>query len=233
MAYQHTLEQKVYQFRDLADLLAKASPFRSGDALAGIAAASYQERVAAQITLADVPLRTFLNEVVIPYETDEVTRLIIDSHDAAAFSQVSDLSVGEFRDWLLLDSVDGSTIRQIRWGITPEMVAAVSKLMRNQDMIAVAKKIEVVTRFRNTIGLRGHFSTRLQPNHPTDDVRGVAASIVDGLLYGSGDAVVGINPAMDNPAGVHRLLTLMDNLRTGFEIPMQSCVLTHITTTIA
>lgn len=232
MVYQHTIHQRVYRFEDLKDLLAKASPLRSGDVLAGVAAATYEERVAAQITLADVPLKQFLNEALIPYETDEVTRLIIDSHDASAFEPIAHLTVGEFRDWLLGDDIDTLTLQNLKWALTPEMVAAVSKLMRNQDLIAVAQKCEVVTRFRNTIGLKGHFSTRLQPNHPTDDPKGIAASMIDGLLYGSGDAVIGINPAMDSPVGVSNLLKLIDTLRQQFEIPTQSCVLSHITTTL-
>jgi len=232
MAYQHTIHQQVYRFNDLRDLLAKASPFRSGDALAGICAAGYEERIAAQIALADVPLKTFLNETVISYEDDEVTRMIIDGHDQRAFDVISHLTVGEFRDWLLNDEVDGTVLQQLKMGITSEMVAAVSKLMRNQDLIAVAKKCEVVTCFRNTIGLKGRFSTRLQPNHPTDDPKGIAASIIDGLLYGSGDAVIGINPATDSPAAVVNLLNLIDNIRQQFDIPTQSCVLSHVTTTI-
>ena len=232
MAYQHTIHHQVYRFNDLKDLLAKATPFRTGDALAGIAADTYEERVAAQITLADVPLKTFLNEVIIPYEADEITRLIIDTHDLADFNPVASLTVGEFRDWLLSDQADSLTLQNLKWGITPEMVAAVSKLMRNQDLIAVAQKCEVVTRFRNTIGLKGRFSTRLQPNHPTDDPKGIAASMIDGLLYGSGDAVIGINPALDSPASVMNLLNLIDRLRMQFDIPAQSCVLSHITTTI-
>jgi ethanolamine ammonia-lyase large subunit len=232
MAYQHTIDSMIYRFKDLKDLLAKASPFRSGDALAGICALSYEERVAAQLTLADVPLKSFLNECVIPYEDDEITRLIIDSHDKEAFHPVSHLTLGEFRDWLLNDDADQPVLAALRWGITPEMAAAVSKLMRNQDLIAVARKIEVITRFRNTIGLKGRFSTRLQPNHPTDDPKGIAASIIDGLLYGSGDAVIGINPATDSPAAVMKLLNLIDTLRQQFDIPAQSCVLSHITTTI-
>lgn len=232
MAYQHTIRQQVYKFKDLKDLLAKATPFRTGDALAGICAATYEERVAAQITLADVPLRNFLNEAVIPYEEDEVTRLIIDSHDPDAFNRIGHFTVGELRDWLLSDQADQLTLQKLKWGLTPEMVAAVSKLMRNQDLIAVAQNCEVVTRFRNTIGLKGRFSTRLQPNHPTDDPKGIAASMIDGLLYGSGDAVIGINPAMDSPASVMNLLTLIDRLRQQFDIPTQSCVLSHITTTI-
>jgi ethanolamine ammonia-lyase large subunit len=232
MAYQHTIHQQVYRFKDLKDLLAKASPFRSGDALAGICAASYEERVAAQITLADVPLKNFLTEALVPYEDDEVTRLIIDGHDKKAFAPVSHFTAGELRDWLLSEQADESSLRELKMGLTPEMVAAVSKLMRNQDLIAVAKKITVVTRFRNTIGLKGRFSTRLQPNHPTDDPKGIAASMIDGLLYGSGDAVIGINPATDSPAAVTKLLNLIDTIRQQFDIPTQSCVLSHITTTI-
>lgn len=230
--YSFTIRNKVYRFNNLKTLLAKASPYRTGDVLAGVCAESYEERVAAQIALADVPLKTFLNEVIIPYEQDEITRLIIDAHDAASFSLISHFSVGEFRDWLLSNETDTEVLRSVEAGITPEMAAAVSKLMRNQDLIAVAKKCEVITAFRNTIGLKGHFSTRLQPNHPTDDPKGIAASIIDGLLYGSGDACIGINPATDSPAAVLNLLNLIDTLRQQFEIPTQSCILSHITTTI-
>ena len=232
MSYQTTIGGKVYRFDDLKTLLAKASPFRTGDALAGLCAESYEERVAAQITLADVPLKVFLSELIIPYESDEVTRLIIDSHNEAAFSLISHLTVGELRDWLLMDETTTSILKSIEAGLTPEMVAAVSKIMRNQDLIAVAKKCEVITHFRNTIGLKGHFSTRLQPNHPTDDPKGVAASIIEGLLYGSGDACIGINPATDSPSHVMSLLRMIDQLRQQFDIPMQSCVLSHITTTL-
>jgi ethanolamine ammonia-lyase large subunit len=232
MSYHHTIGRKTYKFNDLKTLLAKASPHRSGDVLAGLNAESYEERVAAQIALADVPLKTFLNEAIIPYEKDEITRLIIDNHDHKAFNLINSLTVGEFRDWLLKDETNTSVLKEIAPGITPEMVAAVSKLMRNQDLIAVAKKCEVVTKFRNTIGLKGHFSTRLQPNHPTDDPRGIAASMIDGLLYGSGDAVIGINPATDSPTEVNNLLLLVDTLRQQFDIPTQSCVLCHVTTTL-
>ncbi|WP_345330624.1 ethanolamine ammonia-lyase subunit EutB [Mucilaginibacter defluvii] len=233
MSYRYTINNKVYRFNSLKDLLAKASPYRSGDVLAGVAAQTYEERVAAQIALSDVYLKDFLNEAIIPYELDDVTRLIIDSHDAEAFRLISHLTVGGFRDWLLRDEIDIVIFRQIAPGITPEMAAAVSKLMRNQDLIAVASKCEVVTKFRNTIGLKGRFSTRLQPNHPTDDARGITASIIDGLLYGSGDAVIGINPATDSPTINANLLNLMDELRQRFDIPVQTCVLNHITTTIA
>jgi ethanolamine ammonia-lyase large subunit len=232
MSFKHTVRNKVYRFNDLKTLLAKASPFRSGDALAGLCAETYEERVAAQITLADLPLKAFLTETVIPYEIDEVTRLIIDDHNKHAFSTVSSLTVGELCDWLLLFETDSTILKQVSKGLTPEMVAAVSKVMRNQDLISVARKCEVVSRFRNTLGLKGHFSTRLQPNHPTDDPRGIAASIIDGLLYGSGDAVIGINPASDSPAAVHKLLLLIDRIRQQFDIPTQSCVLSHITTTM-
>lgn len=232
MAYKTTIRQHAYIFSDLKTLLAKASPHRSGDVLAGLAADSYEERVAAQMALADVPLKIFLNEAVVPYETDEVTRLIMDTHQPAAFAPVSHLTVGGFRDWLLSHAATGEVIQQLSPGITPEMAAAVSKLMRNQDLIAVARKIEVVTRFRNTIGLKGRLSVRLQPNHNTDDVKGIAASIMDGLLYGSGDAVIGINPATDSPAAVTNLLELTDQLRQQFDIPTQSCVLCHVTTAL-
>lgn len=232
MAYKTTIQQHTYVFNDLKTLLAKASPYRSGDVLAGLAADSYEERVAAQMALAEVPLKNFLQETVIPYETDEITRLIIDTHDATAFAPISHFSVGAFRDWLLSDYADLLTLQQLTKGITPEMAAAVSKLMRNQDLISVAKKIEVITRFRNTIGMKGRLSVRLQPNHNTDDAKGIAAAMMDGLLYGSGDAVIGINPATDSPAAVTSLLTLIDQLRQQFDIPTQSCVLCHVTTAL-
>jgi ethanolamine ammonia-lyase large subunit len=233
MSYHCTIRNHTYRFDTLKSLLAKASPFRSGDALAGLAAGSYEERVAAQMALANVPLQRLLQEAVIPYETDEITRLIIDTHDAAAFAPVSHFTVGELRDWLLSDQADTITLQQLSSGLTPEMIAAVSKLMRNQDLIYIAAKCEVVTRFRNTIGLKGRLSVRLQPNSPTDDPRAIAASIIDGLLYGSGDAVIGINPATDSPETTALLLTLIDQLRLQFDIPTQSCVLCHLTTAIA
>lgn len=232
MTFQHTVHNRVYHFPDLKTLMAKASPKRSGDELAGVAACSAQERVAAQMALSDIPLKTFLNIALIPYEKDEVTRLIFDTHDEKAFSGISHLTVGDFRNFLLLETTDSAKIASIRNGLTPEMVAAVSKIMRNQDLITVGSKCEVITRFRNTIGKKGHFSTRLQPNHPTDDFRGIGASIIDGLFYGNGDAVIGINPATDNIPTVIKLLEMMDSIREKFDIPTQSCVLSHITTTI-
>ncbi|MDX2321906.1 MAG: ethanolamine ammonia-lyase subunit EutB [Moritella sp.] len=231
-AYRHQLGSKIYQFKSLAELLAKATPERSGDKLAGVIAHTAEERVVAQMTLAAVPLKTFINEAIIPYEKDEVTRLIMDEHDVEAFSIIAHFTVGDFRNWLLSDAATPIILARLRMGITPEMAAAVSKIMRNQDLILVAKKCEVITGFRNTIGLNKRLSTRLQPNHPTDDVNGIAASIFDGLMYGSGDAVIGINPATDNVAQACKLLTLMDDVIQQYEIPTQSCVLTHVTNTI-
>src|SRR5262252_558633 len=231
-AYSHSAGGRTYQFDDLKDLMARASPERSGDRLAGIAAEDAEERVVAQMALAELPLRTFLDEALIPYEDDEVTRLIIDTHDAAAFAPVSHLTVGGLRDWLLSDAADEDALAALATGLTPEMAAAASKIMRNQDLILVAQKCRVVTRFRNTLGLKGRLATRLQPNHPTDDASGIAASIVDGLLYGSGDAVIGVNPATDSIAQVIALLRMLDGVIAKYAIPTQSCVLTHVTTTI-
>jgi ethanolamine ammonia-lyase large subunit len=232
MNYSVNARGRHYFFPDLKSLLARATPLRSGDQLAGVAAHSAEERVAAQMRLSDVPLADFLEEPIIPYDEDEVTRLILDSHDPKAFAPVASMCVGEFRDWLLEYTTDGVALASLAPGLTPEMVAAVSKLMSNQDLILVASKIRVVTKFRNTLGLPGRLSVRLQPNHPTDDPRGVAASLLDGLLYGCGDATIGINPATDNPAAVASLMRLFDRVRMEFEIPTQSCVLTHVTTTM-
>ena len=232
MVYRQTIDATSYVFDDLRDLLAKATPPRSGDRLAGVAADSAEQMIAARMALADVPLKQFLNEAVVPYEDDEVTRLIVDSHDAPSFAAISSLTVGGFRDWLLSDAATGETLAKLARGITPEMAAAVSKLMRNQDLILVAKKCEVTTAFRNTIGLKGRMSVRLQPNHPFDDVRGITASILDGLLLGSGDACIGINPASDDPAVIGDLLRLLDGIIARLQIPTQGCVLTHVTTTL-
>jgi len=232
MTYRLTLGGTTHEFRDLKTLLARATPLRSGDQLAGVAAASAEERVAAQMCLAEVPLTRFLEEPLIPYEEDEVTRLIVDRHDRTAFAPVAGLSVGALRDWLLRYETDTATLTALAWGLTPEMVAAVSKLMSNQDLILVASKARVVTRFRNTIGLPGTLAVRLQPNHPTDDPRGIAASILDGLMYGCGDAVIGINPATDSPASYAMLLRLIERLIQEYEIPTQSCVLAHVTTAL-
>ncbi|ARP95163.1 ethanolamine ammonia-lyase subunit EutB [Bordetella genomosp. 13] len=230
--YKATVGRRTHSFDDLAVLMACATPLRSGDVLAGVAARSSEERVAAQYCLADVPLRAFLEQPLIPYESDEVTRLIIDTHDAAAFAPVAHLSVGGLRDWLLDDGTDGAALEALVPGLTPEMAAAVSKLMRLQDLMLVSAKCSVVTRFRTTVGLPGRLSVRLQPNHPTDDPRGIAASILDGLLLGAGDALIGINPAGDSPGHTHDLLCLLDDVRQRLAIPTQSCVLSHVTTTL-
>ncbi len=232
MPHQHSVRATTYRFDDLRDLLAKATPMRSGDALAGIAAGSAEQSVAARYALADLPLRHFLHEAVVPYEDCEVTRLLLDGHDAAAFAPVSHLTVGGLRDWLLSDAATPTRLAALAPGLLPEMAAAVSKLMRNQDLILAARKCRVVTRFRDTIGLPGTMAVRLQPNHPQDDPRGIAAGIVDGLMYGSGDAVIGINPATDSPAAIARLLHMLDEVIRRLEAPTQSCVLTHVTTAI-
>ena len=232
MAFAHSIGNTRYTFADLRDLLAKATPLRSGDVLAGVAAESAEQRVAAQYALADLALARFCEEAVVPYEDDEVTRLIVDSHDTEAFASVGSFTVGELRNWLLSDEATPERIAALGPGLTPEMAAAVSKLMRVQDLIAAAAKIRVVTRFRTTVGLAGRISARLQPNHPTDSPVGIAAAIIDGLLLGSGDAVIGINPAGDNVEVTGRLLRMIDALRERFQIPVQSCVLAHVTTQI-
>jgi ethanolamine ammonia-lyase large subunit len=232
MGYHYQVGTQTYQFVDLKAVLAKATPARSGDYLAGVAAETYAERMAARMCLAQIPLKTFLQDLIIPYESDEVTRLIIDTHDKDAFAEISHLTVGDFRDWLLSDFADTTSLKRISNGITPEMAAAVSKLMRNQDLILVAKKCHVTTAFRNTIGLPGRLSVRLQPNHPTDDMRGIAASMLDGLLYGAGDAVIGINPATDSLPALMDLYYLVDEVINQYEIPTQSCILTHVTNQI-
>ena len=231
MGFHQALAGRQFRFDDLRTLLARATPYRSGDALAGVAAADATERVAARLALADVPLRRFLDEAVVPYEADEVTRLIVDTHDATAFAPVSHLTVGGFRDWLL--EADDNAVTAIAAGVTPEMAAAVSKIMRLQDLVLVARKIEVVTRFRDTIGLRGRLATRLQPNHPTDDPRGIAVSLLDGLLLGSGDAVIGVNPATDSVESYVELTRMLDDVRARLDMPGQTCVLAHVTTALA
>ncbi|MGW0335866.1 ethanolamine ammonia-lyase subunit EutB [Streptomyces sp. NPDC003011] len=231
-AYTSTLGGERHRFGSLARLLAAASPERSGDRLAGLAASSTRERVAARWALAEVPLTAFLAEPVIPYESDDVTRLILDTHDPAAFAPVAGMTVGELREWLLSQAADAVSLAALAPGLTPEMVAAVSKLMGNADLVAVARKVRVVTAFRSTIGLPGRLATRLQPNHPTDDPAGVAAALLDGLLLGSGDAVIGVNPATDSPKAVRDLLELLDGVIGSYAIPTQSCVLSHVTTSI-
>src|SRR5450631_3399239 len=227
-----TIGSERYVFPDLVTLLAKASPLRSGDVLAGIAARSGEERVAAQYALADLPIITFLYAPTVPYETDEVTRLIVDTHDQTAFATIAHLTVGGFRDWLLSDEATTPVLAALAPGVTPEMAAAVAKISRLQDLMVMGAKCRVVTAFRNTLGLPGRLSVRLQPNHPTDDRAGIAASILDGLLLGSGDAVIGINPATDSPERTHALLCMLDDIRIKLDIPTQSCILAHVTTTL-
>ncbi len=232
MPYQHAIRGTLHRFRDLRDLMARATRPRSGDQLAGIAASSAEQSAAGRCALAELPLRRFLDETLVPYEACEVTRLLLDTHDAAAFAPVSHLTVGGFRDWLLSDEATTERLAALAGGLLPEMAAAVCKIMRNQDLVLAARKCRVVTRFRDTIGLPGTMAVRLQPNHPTDDARGIAASILDGLMYGSGDAVIGINPAGDSPATIARLLHMLDDIIQRLAIPTQACVLTHVTTAI-
>lgn len=232
MGYRTTLNGVTYRFDDLKTLLARATPARSGDLLAGVAAQTAEERVAAQMALAETPLTAFLNEAVAPYETDDVTRLILDTHDPAAFAPIASLTVGAFRDWLLGDEAEPEVLSRLAPGLTPEMVAAVSKIMRLQDLILVAARCRVTTRFRTTLGLAGRISTRIQPNHPTDDPQGIVIGLLDGLLYGCGDAVIGVNPATDSVDACIRILRIIDDVRMRMEIPAQSCVLAHVTTTM-
>jgi ethanolamine ammonia-lyase large subunit len=230
--YKHTFGQNVFVFNSLAELMAKATPQRSGDQLAGIAANSYQERVAAQMALAEIPLSEFLEIPLIPYEDDEITRLIFDTHDKENFKTISHLTVGDFRNFLLDTKIQKKDLTELQKAITPEIAAAVSKIMSIQDLILISSKCEVITSFRNTIGIKGHLSTRLQPNHPTDDIKGILASVIDGLFYGSGDALIGINPAFDNVTNQINLLKMLDDVRLQYQIPTQTCILSHITNTI-
>ena len=233
MTFSHTIRGRTYRFDSLKAVLAKASPLRSGDTLAGIAADSDLERAAAKFALADVPLTMFLIDAVIPYEDDDVSRLIFDTHDQTAFAPISHLTVGQLREWIVSEERDADALASVAAGLTPEMVAAVSKLMRNQDLILAARKCRVVTRFRNTLGLPGRMSVRLQPNHPTDDLHGVLDSTIDGLLYGCGDAVIGVNPATDSTAKAIDLLRALDDFRLRFDAPLQTCVLMHVTNTLS
>ncbi len=232
MRYHTTLGGQGHAFDDLRQVMAHASPARSGDYLAGVGAATAQQRMAARHVLADLPLSTFLNEALVPYEDDAITRLIIDGHDFTAFEPIRHMTVGDWRNWLLGDEATPEALAALAPGLTPEMVSAVSKIMRNQDLIAVARKCRVITRFRNTQGLAGRIGVRLQPNHPTDDLRGVAASVLDGLMMGAGDAVIGINPVSDSMATLEGLCRMFDTLIQGLEIPTQACVLTHVTNTL-
>ena len=230
MAFASTVRSERFNFADLRELLAKANEEKSGDALAGIAAANQRERVAAKRALADVRLEEVLSQPVIDPDVDEVSRLILDSHDRAAFAPLASQTVGEFREWLLDDATDAGRLRFSQAGITPEMAAAVAKLMSNKDLVLAAAKIRNVTRCRNTLGERGVLGMRLQPNHPADDLGGILLSAVEGLLYGCGDAVIGVNPAIESVDTVAAILHALDRLVRVTEAPTQHCVLAHITT---
>jgi ethanolamine ammonia-lyase large subunit len=219
-----------YPFSDIREVLAKANEEKSGDQLAGIAATSERERVAAKCALADMPLIDLLNNPIIPPETDEVTRLILESHDASAFQRIRSMTVGAFREFILSDRTAEAELKSLKWGITPEMAAAVAKLMSNKDLVLAASKIRNVTRCRNTMGERGVLGIRLQPNHPSDDVGGILLATFDGLLYGCGDAVIGVNPATDSVEAVAAILSALESLITVLGIPTQACCLAHITT---
>ena len=233
MLYRSNAGGTHYVFDDLRQLLARASPDRAGDRLAGLAAESGEERVAARMALADLPLARFLDEAVVPYEMDEVTRLVLDTHDIRAFAPIAAMTAGDFRDFLLSDEATGESLARLAPGITPEMAAAVSKLMRNQDLIAVAKKLSVVTRFRNTIGLPGRFACASSPTIRPTISPASRAAILDGLLYGCGDAVIGINPASDSLADAAASCSSSTESAQRYDIPTQSCVLAHVTTLVA
>src|SRR5712672_4065897 len=224
---------KSFQFRDLADLFAKANEEKSGDQLAGLAARSEQERVAAKFALADLPLQEIVANPLIPPDEDDVSRLILETHDHDKFSTIKSMTVGEFREFILNDETDETTLKRLHWAITPEIAAAVTKLMSNKDLVLAANKIRVITRCRNTMGERGVLGIRLQPNHPADDPAGILLAAFDGLLYGCGDAVIGVNPATDAVETVSAILHALNRLIEAYKIPTQACCLAHISTQLA
>lgn len=224
------LNGRTWRFRTLNEVLAKANEEKSGDRLAGIAAASEEERVAAKRVLAGVTLRELYEHPSVPYDRDEVTRVIIDGLDQQAFRRVASWTVSELREWLLATTTRGREMLAVGRGLTSEMIAAVAKLMSNLELIHVAARIEVVTRNRGTVGRKGTLGARLQPNHPTDDLQGILASIREGLSYGSGDALIGINPVTDSVDTTERLLRLTADAIERWEVPTQNCVLSHVTT---
>ncbi len=233
MAFTHTTRGERFAFADLRELLAKANERKSGDELAGIAACSERERAAAKFALADVPLAVIVANPVVDPNADDVTHLILESHDQRAFASLASLTVGEFREFLLDDATTPDTLHALHNAITPEIAAAVTKIMGNKDLVYVAAKIRNVTRCRNTIGERGVFGVRVQPNHPTDDLAGILVSSVDGLAFGCGDAVIGVNPSTDSVESVAAILRLLDRLIDTYSIPTQACCLAHITTQLA
>ena len=220
----------AYQFRDVKDVLAKANEEKSGDTLAGIAARSIEERVAAKVVLSQMTLEDLYNNPVIPYEEDEVTRIIIDDVNKTIYNEIKNWTVEHLREYILDIDVTGAELRRISRGLTSEMVAAVAKLMSNMDLVLAAQKLRVTAHCRTTIGEEGRLAVRLQPNHPTDDVDGILASMREGLSYGIGDAVIGINPVEDNPVGTKRLLDAVEEYMLKYDVPAQSCVLSHVTT---
>lgn len=233
MPFSHTTRGERFVFADLRDLFAKANEPKSGDALAGIGARSERERAAAKLALADVPLGVIVDNPLLDPDADDVSRLAFDTHDRALFGRLRSLTVGEFREFLLADTTDGEVLRRLRWAITPEVAAAVTKLMGNKELVYVAAKVRNVTRCRNTLGGRGVFGVRVQPNHPTDDLTGILVAAVDGLLYGCGDAVIGVNPATDSVDSVSAILHGLDRLIASLDVPTQACCLAHVTTQLA
>lgn len=233
MSYHHTIRGERFVFADLRELLAKANEEKSGDRLAGIAAGTERERVAAKLALSEVPLDDILQRPLIDPDHDDVSRLILERHDATAFAPIRGLTVGQFREYLLADNVGETELRQLAPGITPELAAAVAKLMGNKDLVLVARKIRQVTRCRNTVGQRGVLAIRAQPNHPADDVKGIALAALDGLLYGCGDAVIGVNPATESVDCVARILRQLDALIGKIGVPTQACCLAHLSTQLA
>ena len=219
-----------FHFRDLRDLFAKANEEKSGDQLAGLAARSEQERVAAKYALADLPLQEIVENPLVPPEEDDVSRLILETADQQTFSTIKSMTVGELREFILGDEADEGALKKLHWAITPEIAAAVAKLMSNKDLVLAANKIRVVTRCRNTMGERGVLGIRLQPNHPADDAAGILLSAFDGLLYGCGDAVIGVNPATDAVESVSAILHALNRLIEAYRIPTQACCLAHIST---
>jgi ethanolamine ammonia-lyase large subunit len=225
--------QTSFQFATLRELFAKANEEKSGDQFAGIAARSEQERVAAKHALADLTLQRIIDEPLIAPEEDDVSRLILETQDKQGFAAIKNMTVGELREFILADETTGDDLKRLHWAITPEIAAAVAKLMSNKDLVLAAAKVRVITRCRNTMGQRGVLGIRLQPNHPADDVAGILLAAFDGLLYGCGDAVIGVNPATDSVETVSAILHALDRLIEAYKIPTQACCLAHISTQLA
>lgn len=230
MPYSQVLRNERFVFADLRELLAKSSESKSGDLLAGIAATSERERIAAKMALADVPLQAFLKQPVIDPEIDDVSRLILDHHPSEAFQLFASMTIGELREWMLQRFSQPSAYDELKNILTPEMVSALTRVLSNKELVALASKIRNITRCRNTIGLPGTLGVRIQPNHPTDNLKGIIASSMDGIMLGSGDAVIGVNPAVESVESVAGILKTIDMLITELQIPTQGCCLAHVTT---